>query len=181
MAMYPIKTVTVAGTSTASMTFSSIPQTYQHLQLRISARMISSQTTPYDLTMTVNGANPSTFSYHSMRGDGFNCFSGGATSDNVFRFVTCVANAAHTSSMFSGHIVDIYDYTNTGKFKTAKAHSGVKSLDTSTPQNGQILIQSSLWSSTNAITSLDIGSFGNFAAGTTATLYGITSSPRDGA
>lgn len=181
MAMYPIKTVTVAGTSTASMTFSSIPQTYQHLQLRISARMISSQTTPYDLTITVNGANPSTFSSHSMRGDGFNCFSGGATSDNVFRFVTCVANAAHTSNMFSGHIIDIYDYTSTGKFKTAKAHSGVKSLDTSTPQNGQILIQSSLWSSTNAITSLDIGSFGNFVAGTTATLYGITSSPRDGA
>jgi len=181
MAMYPIKTITVSGTSTGSMTFSSIPQTFQHLQVRISARMISSQNEPYDLTMTVNGANPTQFSYHYMKGNGFACFSTGATSDNVFRFANCVATGSHTANMFSGHIIDIYDYANTSKFKTAKGHSGVKSNSTGSPENGQILIQSSLWSSTSAITSLDVFSFGNFAAGTTATLYGITSSPRDGA
>jgi hypothetical protein len=67
-------------------------------------------------------------------------------------------------------IIDIIDYASTTKNKTVRVLSGA---DNNTGTQGEIDLNSGLWMSVSAVTSLTIFSGVNFNAGSTFALYGV--------
>lgn len=169
-----IATVAFTNSSTAAAYFTNIPQHYKHLQLRCFVRVVSSQSTPYDLTVTVNGSNTSgDYTYHMMRGDGASTSLAGVSTDNVLRFPVSVPNGSMTSNVFGALIIDILDYNDTSKNKTARAIFGYDNGSGSSPTAGWTGLSSSAWYSTAPIANLIVASFGNFAQYSHVALYGI--------
>jgi len=164
-----IATVTVGAGGASNVTFSSIPSTYQHLQIRAIGRTADTQT--YDNTwVSFNGdTTASNYNWHNLLGDG------GSVSTQAFTSSRVLINAVFTgtavnSSIFGTFITDILDYANTSKFKTTRSLAGVD-----TNGAGRLMLQSSLWQSTSAITSIALtnGSGANFPQHSSFALYGI--------
>lgn len=180
MTMQFIASATSSG-STGTFTFSDLPTSFTHLQLRLFGRSVENQSTPYDAVITLNQANPTTFAYHRVSGDGSSATSTSLTSDNVIRSPLCIPNAAHTSNVFGVVIFDFLDFANTNKNKTVRITSGYSNNTTSTPAAGWVNFASSAWFSTTAINHMQLFTFGNWASGSRADLYGITTSEVTGA
>lgn len=161
---------TASASGNSSVTFSSIPSTYQHLQVRFLGRKTASSGT--GILLTVNGDNSSSsYVRHYMYGDGSSTGASGNVSGTYpAMYITYVTSSADLASAYGANIVDILDYTNTGKNKTFRSMSG-------TDVNGAggfIQYSSGLWLNTAAITSLTFAnSSGNFDTGTSIALYGI--------
>ncbi len=152
--------------SATSFTFSSIPQTYTHLQLRFISRVASAN---YAL-ITFNGdSSASNYTWHQLDGNGSAASAGGAASGTFGGAVVNFA-AGGASGIYSAAIVDLLDYTNTNKYKTTRSLVGVDKNG-----SGNIALNSSAWLSTSAITSLSITFNGGFAiaTGSQFALYGI--------
>jgi hypothetical protein len=163
-----IATATPTG---ASVTFSSIPQTYKHLQVRMITRVSSSTTS--DVIFTVNGASSSgDYAVNHVRGAAPT--STGAYFDSSVAYLTALQSAGtgSTSDLFGVAIIDFNDYANTTRQKSMWSVYGTVFPSTS---NGQIRIQGSLYRYTTAISSLTFtdSSAGNFISGTRISLYGI--------
>ncbi len=161
-----IATVTV-GTAQSTITFSSIPQVYKHLQIRF---MNPAGATSGDISAQFNGDTGGNYRRHYLGGDGGgSTFSGasGASSTNV-----SIGYGANTSGTYpSVGIVDILDYTNTNKYKVTRALTGQDVNGT----GGYNFYFSGLWINTSAITSISIFNSGsnNFVTNTKVALYGI--------
>jgi len=179
--MFPLASINMNSGAAASFNFTNIPSTFTHLQLRCFVRATSSQSTPYDLTLTVNGTNPTEFAYHQLRGDGSSVSSANLTSDNVFRIPLAVPDAFHTANVFGNVVIDILDYANTNKSKTMRAIFGWDNNGGSSPSAGWTGLTSSGWFNTNAINRLEIATFGNFSQYSRVDLYGISTSTATGA
>jgi hypothetical protein len=155
-----IATVTVGGGGSSSITFSSIPSTYQHLQIRaISKNTTSGQ----DAVLSLNG---NSIGYrHFLYGDGSTNGSGSDTSGGGV-----ISAASTVSNTFAVFVMDILDYANTNKNKTVRALQGGD-------YNGSGVVAFNSWlysTNTNAITSLTLTSSGtNFAQYSSFALYGI--------
>jgi hypothetical protein len=170
-----ISTVRFTDSSTSGAFFNNIPQNYKHLQLRCLVRMASSQSTPYDLTVTVNSNNTSgDYSYHLMRGDGASTSLAGLASDSVLRFPTSVPNGSMNSNVFGVLVIDLINYTDTNKNKVARAIWGYDNNTASTPTAGWVGQTSSAYYQQAPISSLTVASFGNFAQFSHCALYGIS-------
>ena len=157
-------------TSAGSFSFISIPQTYQDLMLIINSRNDSSALT--DFGMKLNNNQSITASYTILNGDGSSATS--SRGSNPFGFGTIgysIPNIA-TSGIFATQIVHLLNYRNTSNNKTAISRS-------SNDQNGSgnATVIAGLWPLTAAITQIDFSAYGgtNFAANSTATLYGVRS------
>ena len=174
MSMFPIASTTLA--SAGAITFSSIPQNFTHLQLRLFARSDFASAVASGF-IRINGDSGSSYPYHYMQGDGSSSVASGTTATTV-GFLGNFPAASTAASNYSSVIVDIMDYTNTNKNKTIKAFSGFDANGT-----GQVFLASTVWLSTSAITSILLVSGGgaNFIAGTRADLYGIATSNATGA
>jgi hypothetical protein len=179
--MFVIASIDMNSGAAASFNFANIPSTFTHLQLRCFVRATSSQSTPYDLTLTVNGANPTQFAYHQVRGDGASATSANLTSDNVLRVPLAVPDAFHTANVFGSVVIDILDYANTNKNKTLRATFGWDNNSGSSPSAGWAGLTSSAWFNTNAINRLELATFGNFSQYSRVDLYGISTSNVTGA
>jgi hypothetical protein len=157
-------------------TFTSIPQTFTHLQIRMNNRDAFTSTPSYTY-MRFNGDAGNTANNHSLSGNGATA-SAAANQINANYVITIPFPGTNDlANVFGATVIDIFDYTNTNKFKTAKALSGYD-LNGS----GRVGIYSGVWRNTNAITSIGIGSaYQEDAAGFRADLYGITSSSVTGA
>ena len=154
-----IATVTV-GSPVSSITFSSIPSTYQHLQIR---GMSKNTTTTQDAVLSLNG---NSIGYrHYLYGDGSTNGSGADT--NGGGVISASSAASNTFGVF---VMDILDYTNTNKNKTIRALQG-------TDANGSGVVAFNSWlysTNTNAITSVTLTSSGtSFAQYSSFALYGI--------
>jgi len=163
-----IATVTVGSGGTGTVSFTSIPSTYTHLQIRGITRGTRSNIN----TNVYFGFNSDTttgnYYGHGLSGDGS---SAGAlakigTSTNALIVSIAATGAANT---FGGFVIDILDYANTNKYKTTRSLNGYE--DNSA---GAMFLQSGLWMSTSAITSIQITDpLGNFAQYSSFALYGI--------
>jgi len=163
-----ISTQTLSGT-TAAVTFTSIPQTYKHLQVRFSAMSGNSSE---HLFVKVN-ASASGYYNHTLAGE--NNLTSVYAADNyssMFMVASCARN--NGSSIYSSGILDIVDYTSTIKNKQFKLFSG-KTVSPlySLAASASIQFVSSLYTSTSAVSSLEFTNLGSFAAGTRFSLYGI--------
>jgi hypothetical protein len=131
----------VLSTSPGSVTFSSIPSTYKHLQIRAFARTTSNTL----ITFQVNGDSGNNYSIHNMQGNGSSVVGGATASYNFGGF----SQLPSASNVFSAGVIDILDYTDTSKFTTFRTLSGWD--DNSA---GRIESRSSQWRSTSTITSI---------------------------
>lgn len=155
---------TTLSTATASITFSSIPATYTHLQIRAIAQNSSSNT--YS-NMRFNSDTGSNYNDHYLDGDGSSVTVGASVSDNklYFGYITVSTN----TNMFGVMVVDILDYANTNKYKTIRTLNG-KDMNGS----GFVELGSGAWRNTNAVTDITITpGANNFAQYSSFALYGI--------
>lgn len=165
-----IATVVVPSANQATVTFSNIPQIYTHLQLRIIARGTFSSSDD-NLDGRFNGDTGSNYAWHILYGGGSSAGATASSSTNYFMpgRMTYSSSSANT---YGVSVTDILDYTNTNKYKTVRSITGQD-------QNGSgiILLNSGLWQSTSAITSIDLfpHAGGNFVQYSHFALYGIRS------
>jgi hypothetical protein len=165
-----IATVTVGSGGTGTVTFSSIPQTYTHLQVRFLARTNRAGNPTDTVRLAYNSdTSSSNYTYHEFGGDGSGVYvyGSGAPERNAFS-MTAAATAA--SGVFGAGIADILDYTNTNKYKTHRNLGGADSNG-----SGRVGFVSGLWLNTAAITSITLTpSVGTtFNEYSTFALYGI--------
>ena len=176
MSMYPIATSGVLTGSTNSVTFSSIPSIYKHLQIRAYTRLTGASSVQSNLVY-FNGDGGANYASHRMYTTGTGGTSQGFTTQS-FMLMSGIPAANDLANTFGVTIVDIDDANNTTRFKTMKVFSGV-SCNTG---DGQAHMQSGLWRNNNAISSILVASgTGNFAQYSRIDLYGIQAATATGA
>lgn len=170
-AMIPIATVTVSSGGSSSISFTSIPSTYEHLQLRGIGRTNRSANGDYSLISVNSDTSTSNYTTHYLQGNGTSAAAGAYVQSYGGALLNRWAAASDTSNVFGAAIVDILDYSNTNKYKTFRNIGAVDNNDA----NGQINLQSTLWLSTAAVTSLTItpGAGTSFNQYSHFALYGI--------
>jgi hypothetical protein len=165
-----IATATGTGSS-GTITFSSIPSTYKHLQIRYIAKDSNAADGQVSLTMIFNSDTGANYAYHELRGTGTTAFGDGAASqNNISLRSSCFRETSSTQTMGVA-ILDLQNYSNTSQNKTIRYFSGV---DTNNGAAGQrISLGSGLWINTNAITTISITTVTNFSTSSVFSLYGI--------
>lgn len=164
-----IATITLSSPA-STITFSSIPQGYSHLQLRGIARTTYPGTGGgIDYFMNFNGdTNTANYRMHYLWTNGSSSYAGSFGNSNGF-FVGYGSQASATAQ--AGIVVlDILDYSNTNKNKTARGLYGNQFMS-----SGDAASSSGAWFSTAAITSLTLDAYStsDFNNFTSFALYGI--------
>lgn len=166
-----IATATSTGSS-ATLTFSSIPSTYQHLQIRGIIRNANAGAGVNGIKITVNSDTGANYAYHVLYGNGTSAVASASTSQNNIYANIGLGNG-NAADLFSPVIIDLLDYQSTTKNKTFRIFGG---NDTNTASTSYTIeLQSGLWMSTSAVTSITLqpNSAVNFVNKTTFALYGI--------
>ena len=162
-----IATATGTGSS-GTITFSSIPSTFKHLQIRGIMRTDEAGATTTNCYITVNGVTGTSYAYHILRGNGSTAIASGGASTG-FTFPGNATGAAATASVMGVLIADVLDYGSTTKNKTLRYFTGFDNNG-----SGEVYISSGLYNSTSAISSIEIKtSSNNWTTATTFALYGI--------
>lgn len=169
-----IATATGNGSS-GTITFSSIPSTYKHLQIRGIARdTYTGFVGDVGYTFTFNADSSASYTRHRIIGDGSAATVAGAANQGAGYSLNGDTSSASSNTLIYGvSILEILDYASTSKYKTTRVFAGSDGNVASNP-NYAVTLNSSLWQSTSAITRIDITAGGsNFASGTQFALYGI--------
>lgn len=165
-----IATATGTGSS-GTITFSSIPSTYKHLQLRILARG-SAAADGADVLFRLNSDTTSNYAQHTLLGDGSGPITGaGANISSIYaNYAWWSITAANlTASVMGTIIVDLHDYSATTKNKTLRIFGGYDVNGT-----GYVYLTSGLWRSTNAVNTITLSlTAGSFTTSSIVSLYGI--------
>ena len=152
-----IATQTVGAGGAASVTFSSIPGTYKHLQIRAFIKATD------DWLFSANGSGGTSYDRHLLYGQG------SAVSANTYlNTPSFYAGYGGNPTQWGSYIVDILDYANTNKYKTTRSLAGWDGNG-----SGFIMLNSSLWRNTSAITSINITAQGTIQQYSHFGLYGI--------
>lgn len=146
----PIQSVVVPSAGTSSITFSSIPSTYKHLQIRGIVRS-SLASTAAGFIMRANGDSGTNYSAHNMGGSGASTQANAYTSNTYLYIMPSAPAASQSSGIFGALVADILDYTSTDKYKTMRSFCGWDANG-----SGELYHASSQWMSTSAITSLSL-------------------------
>jgi len=163
---------TASGTgSSGIITFSVIPSTFKHLQIRGINRSTTAGVSFSQLNFTCNGDTGNNYAQHYLKGDGSAVSASGYATGGYggILLYNCMARAGMASGIMGTFVIDILDYGSTSKYKTVRVLCGGD-----TNGAGEIGINSGLWLSTSAISSLSvIATAGNFTTDTSIALYGI--------
>lgn len=162
-----IATVTVGAGGSSTITFSSIPSTYTHLQIRILQRSSGSGSNFSDKLQFNGNTTSSDYREHGLYGNGSSAAA--LTTQQWYIAQGAIPASGNSAGIFGVAIIDILDYANTNKYKTVRALSGFDANG-----SGHIMIDSMLWMKTDAISSItmeayttDLTQYSSFA------LYGI--------
>lgn len=165
-----IATVDVGAGGLSTITFSSIPQTYAHLQIRAIARgtwVNAGGLVSWRLKM--NGQDGAGYVSHQLYanaggvGSYYTPISGGIELNDI-------PNNNAPASNYGAIIMDILDYTRTNKHKVIRASFGRDANTTS----GHIGLISGVFLETPAVTSLTfVPGADSFAQNSSFALYGI--------
>lgn len=163
-----IATVNVGAGGATSISFTSIPSTYQHLQIRNMAREKPSGDSLYDsLYATFNSDTGSNYSQHFLRGNGSAAQAGGSASQTSTT-LGGIEQGGNAANIFGAGVIDVLDYANTSKYKTVRSLFGYDANG-----SGYIVLASGLWQSTSAITSITMTPVNGIAQYSSFALYGI--------
>jgi hypothetical protein len=151
--------------STSSASFTSIPGTYAHLEIRaliygsmtsIQARFNSDASGVYAGHGSYFYGSTPTIAYY---------YTGNNTIGPSWNQAYALSTSYGAYANFT-----IEDYANTSKWKTSKLTYGITTTSSNSSENDFVM---GTYRSTNAITRIDIIASSNFAADTTIALYGI--------
>lgn len=166
-----IASATPSGTNT--VTFSSIPQTFSHLQIRAVVATTDNQSgSMYDYNVRINGVSTTSYYTQEIRSTSNNVNATSANFDDT-AFYLLAWGAAQSYVIFAPSTLDFLDYTSTNKAKSIRYVTGGNN---NAGNNNPILrLGNTLFNSvSNPITSITFTMLtGNFAGGTTFALYGI--------
>jgi len=155
----PIATTTLANSTTAEVTFSSIPATYTDLVLVIAGKQQVATT----VKLVFNGDTGTNYSYTRMNGNGSSTASERYSNQNNLPI-------AYGGTERYSIVTPIMNYSNTNAYKTL--------LSRSNPATTFTMAYVGLWRSTSAINSIKITtdnlSQTYFSSGSMLTLYGIS-------
>jgi hypothetical protein len=163
-----IASYTVTGSATSNITFSSIPNTYRHLQVRGLVRT-TQNAIQNGCKMEFNGDTGSNYNWSQV-------YTSNGNTPVVEHFVNQsslnlgeLPSANATTSVFGFVIADIHDYTNTNKYTTYFETGG-------SDRNGSSQIGNcwGVWKNTSAVNSIKLFEpSSNWAVGSMFALYGI--------
>ena len=164
-----IATTTVGSGGTANVTFSSIPSTYTHLQIRGLIRLSGATATRSFYMQVGNGTVATTgYSDHALEGDGSTASASGGANGTEIR-VGRTATAGHSASVFGVCVIDILDYADTNKYKTVRSLDGYDNNG-----SGAVSFTSGNWRSTSVIDTIKLfGSGEDLSEYSSFALYGI--------
>jgi hypothetical protein len=163
-----IQTVTVGAGNQASISFTSIPSTYKHLQIRAINRSTRASAFGYwNMSFNSDTTNANYFWGHNLAGSGASAYAD--TFGSAPGIVVQMPGASQSANMFGATVIDIPDYGNTNKNKTTRTLNGHDFNG-----SGYMILSSGLWMSTAAITSITFtDQNANFAQYSSFALYGI--------
>jgi hypothetical protein len=163
-----IQTYTVGSGGQSSVTFSALGS-FKHLQIRVLAKSNSTGDTNDDCSLQYNGDTGSNYVSHALTGNGSTASAGYNPAASTNRLLKVAGPDAGTN-IFGGGIIDILDYANSSKYKTARGLGGAD-----WNSGGVVALESMVWLNTNAITSVKISPrYGSaWVEYSTFALYGI--------
>ena len=162
-----IATTTVGAGGASSIDFTSIPNTYTDLLIKISTRSTVAGTGQDDINVTFNGST-SSYSWRNLLGSGSSAISQSGGTSNI-RMSAVSPNAGTTSSTFSNAELYIPNYA--GSNNKSVSIDMVSEANQASTYMGLV---AGLWSNSSAITQVTFtGASGNFVQYSSATLYGI--------
>jgi hypothetical protein len=171
-----ISTVTVGAGGASTVTFSSIPSTYQHLQIRVFVQTNRGTFCRDNLKVIFNADSGANYADHEIYGDGASVGAGATTSATSMSIGTVGTSAVLSSLLFGGRIIDVIDYANASKYKTVRSIGGVDMNGTGVSGIGGLVdFKSGLWQSSTAINSMTFttGVGTSFNQYSSFALYGI--------
>jgi hypothetical protein len=154
--------------SSGVITFSSIPSTFKHLQIRAILRGTAAATAN-GTDMQYNSDSGANYTLHRLIGNGSAASADGYTG-RTGAWLGLETDASAASNTYAALVTDILDYANVNKYKTSRS-MGAYDLNGS----GQINFASAVWLNTAAINSITITAAGggNWTTDTKIALYGI--------
>jgi hypothetical protein len=158
-----IATTVVGSGGSSSITFSSIPSIYKHLQIRLAATTTASGGS---ISFRFNSDSGANYTFHRVIGNGSSASAAGASTSGRTLATIIGANTTQPSPA----VVDILDYANNNKYKTVRALCGYDYNG-----SGEVALYSNLWVNTAAITSINVILEGGltYAQHSHFALYGI--------
>ena len=169
-----IQTITVP-TATSTISFTSIPTTYKHLQIRFIAR--SDATDTEDIyKIVLNSDTTAVYSGHYYRGNGTTTQTS-YLNGFAYMYGNVFAAASTTASIYSPGFIDFHNYTSTTQPKVVRMFGGVENAGVA---YSELRYTSGAWfPGTNAainsitLTVVRTGQGGNFKENSHFALYGI--------
>lgn len=180
MTMHFIQSIVTTG-GESNVTFSSIPQTYTHLQLRVNWFSTGSGAGDFQLGCAISGdeyPGSGLYSWHNIQGSGAAVNTTQALTNWNFPIGNKAifgANTTNVTAVPSVAIADFLDYTGTTKNKIMKSIAGNDNNG-----SGWAGFQGGQRMNTGAVTSIKLWSTATshlFGAGSRFDLYGVTSNP----
>ena len=163
MATYDAISTQTLTSSAASVTFSSIPQTYTDLVLVVAVRYVASGGNG---SIQFNGDTGANYSYTRFDGNGTSATSGRSSNNSqIYLSTNGIGNTTDTSQINTS----IQNYSNTSTYKTIISRAAWNGS-----LGAEVDVRVGLWRSTSAISSILVAAYSqNFSTGSTFTLYGI--------
>lgn len=165
-----IASTTVGSGGAATIDFTSIPQTYTDLLLKLSFRSTAAGTHGGSAQMIFNNSTAQNYSFVFVRGSGITSpGSGTGLGVAYIRVTNNHPTAGNTANTFGNAEVYIPNYTSSNAKVTSE-----DTVEENNTSEAYAQITAGYWSLTNAITSIKLTSEATaFAEHSTATLYGI--------
>jgi hypothetical protein len=152
--------------SSGTITFSSIPSTYKHLQIRCFTSQSATNANNSALISFNSDTTNTNYYWHRLLGNGT---AASASASQIRRIIEVGGSNTYPAAS----IIDILDYSNTNKNKTVRVLNGLN--DNGTNGWDAMVLTSLLWNNTSAINSIsiiaDTSALWNTAS--TFALYGI--------
>lgn len=168
MSMFPIASYTAPVGGSGPVSFASIPQTFTHLEIRVTARS-ASQGSGANNPFYINSDTGANYRVHYLGGQtSSGAFSGDFGASQTSGNSGWVAGTTAAAGTFGTNIISIPDYANTNKYKVLRSITGSETFGSTNDLVGAF---STLWLSTAAITGITFNS--NWAAYSRFDIYGI--------
>lgn len=169
---YLIDSFVATDNTTTAITFSSIPQTYAHLELRYATRGTANVGGGTSVGITLNNDNSANYTYHAFLASANTGLSNTSRSTgNTVAYAGVVEG--HSNNALASNIALIQNYSSSSKLKTVRSFAS----QVWSGNAGYVFLGSAgYFGSTNAITSIKIdqgGAASPFFVGTIFSLYGI--------
>lgn len=167
-----IQAITVGSGGSSALDFTSIPNTYTDLILKVSGRITTAAIDTH-ISLRFNNNSGNSYSFKRVIGNGAGPGTGassyGETNETSMNFYSTVNGASSTTSTFSNIEFYIPNYASSNT-KTI-SFDGVLENNAVTAYAS---IYAGLWNNTAAINQITLTGSANFLQHTTAYLYGVS-------